>query len=438
MTNLRTLLWFYLVLLIFEGALRKWIVPALDTPLLIVRDPLVIWIYVQAIRNRLSFNNAFFAPNLFLAALTAVLATIFGDGNAFVTIYGLRTDFLQIPLIFLIPQILDRDDVIAMGRFILLVSIPMAALAILQFRSPVDSLVNKGAFATHYATVRPSGTFSFIPGLVAYFSFTASFLFFGFIQARTYKLWLLVVVTFSLLIASACSGSRSCLLAIGIVAVIAILCVVIRGKGGTGIFVAAALIALLIPVLSTFEVFQKGAAQLTERFADTAAQGEDAQGMLAREANSMVGPFSDLEDLPFFGHGLGIGTNAAAGMLLGQRAFIGPEDEWGRLFFECGSVCGLMLCIFRIALTLAIAKSAYDALRRDNLLPILLFAACGLLILNGQWGVPTTLGFAIFGGGLTLAACVEPPEDEEEDDHDENHDHAEGESDHAAAADSIG
>ena len=67
MSRLRTLAWIYVVLLIFEGSLRKWIVPALDTPLLIIRDPLVIWIYYQAWQSRLSFRSAFFVPNLVLA-----------------------------------------------------------------------------------------------------------------------------------------------------------------------------------------------------------------------------------------------------------------------------------------------------------------------------------------------------------------------------------
>jgi hypothetical protein len=121
-------------------------------------------------------------------------------------------------------------------------------------------------------------------------------------------------------------------------------------------------------------------------------------------------------------------------MLLGDREFIGPEDEWGRLIYECGPIFGLLLCIFRLALTVAVAWNAYRAFQRDNILPMLIFSACGLLILNGQWGVPTTLGFAIFGAGLTLAACVEP-EEEDEEDHEGHHDHAEDESDHSQVAD---
>jgi hypothetical protein len=117
-----------------------------------------------------------------------------------------------------------------------------------------------------------------------------------------------------------------------------------------------------------------------------------------------------------------MGTNGAAAMLYGTREFIGPENEWGRLIFECGPVLGFLLCMFRLFLTIAIGVSAFKALRRGNALPALIFAACGLLIFNGQWGVPASLGFAIFGGGLTLAACEEPPDDDEDEEIEVEHD----------------
>jgi len=428
MTVLRNLLWIYLVLLIFEGALRKWILPSLDAPLLVIRDPLVICIYVLAWKHRLSFSNAFFAVNLALAVATAAMSSVFGLGNAMVTLYGLRTDFLQVPLIFLIPQILDREDVIAMGRFLLYVSIPIVALVIFQFRSAPDSFWNKGAMATHYGTVRPSGTFSFIAGLVGFFSLTSAFLFFGYLQARTYKIWLVAPVTFAILIGAACSGSRGCLIAIGVVAVVAILCAVIRGKAGMGIIGAAAVIALAIVLLSSMSIFQEGTGQLEQRFKDAGMNEENPQGLglFGRFMNTMLRPLAGMNTVPFFGNGLGLGTNAAAGLMNSKSELDWPEDEWGRLIFECGPVFGLFLCLFRTALAFAVGRRAFGAFRDGNVLPILIFAACGFLILNGQWGVPTNLGFAIFGAGLTLAACVESPEEEEEEDQDdqEDDDHA--------------
>jgi hypothetical protein len=200
--------------------------------------------------------------------------------------------------------------------------------------------------------------------------------------------------------------------------------------------VAAVLIALAIPVLSSMAVFQEGSEQMALRFAEAAAtNGEDTQGFIARFAGTMLGPLADMGDVPIFGNGLGLGTNAAAGLLRGDREFIGPENEWGRLIWESGPIFGLLLCIFRIALTVAVARRAYEAFRRDNILPVLIFTATGLMLLNGQWGVPTTLGFAIFGAGLTLAACEAPEEEEHEDE--EHHDHAEDESDHSHAAETL-
>ncbi|MBA3651978.1 MAG: hypothetical protein H0W66_10995, partial [Chthoniobacterales bacterium] len=51
--HLRQLIWLYLWLLIFEGAFRKWIVPQLSAPLLLIRDPVALLIYLLALRARL-------------------------------------------------------------------------------------------------------------------------------------------------------------------------------------------------------------------------------------------------------------------------------------------------------------------------------------------------------------------------------------------------
>ncbi len=430
MKNLRLLLWAYFFLLIFEGALRKWIVPALDAPLLIIRDPVVLWIYYEACRHRLFFHNAFFVPTLVLAAITSVISTLAGGGTLLITLYGIHADFLQIPLIFLIPQIFNRDDVLFMGKIILYLSIFMAALCIYQFKSPQDSLINKGAMNTWYGTVRPSGTFSFVSGPVAFFPLAVAFIYEGFLRARTYPIWLLVPASLAIIMASACSGSRSTLVSIGIVTVVTILCVLLRGgKGIGGILIGAAVLAILLQALTLLPVFQDGTKQLFQRFADGSANGEDTQGLVNRYANTMGGPLANMGNSPLLGNGLGLGTNAAAGLLLGERAFLGAEDEWGRLIFECGPIFGLVLILYRVALGLAIAKRAYDALmKNNNMLPALIFSACGLLVVNGQWGVPTSLGFAIFGAGLTLAACEEP---EEEEEFDENHGEGEFDEEHA-------
>jgi hypothetical protein len=55
-------------------------------------------------------------------------------------------------------------------------------------------------------------------------------------------------------------------------------------------------------------------------------------------------------------------------------------------------------------LTLKIGFISIRSLREGNILPIMLYAAGFLALLNGQFGQPTTLGFAAFLCGLCLAA----------------------------------
>jgi hypothetical protein len=412
--TLRRLVWLYLVLLIFEGSLRKWIIPSLDAPLLIVRDPVVLLIYFFAYQHRLSFSNGFFTPNLGLAILAALTALLFGSGNLVITLFGLRADFLQIPLIFLIPQIINREDVIVMGRFLLLLSLPLAALVVLQFRSSPDSWLNRGALESQYGTVRPSSVFSFTTSVGSYFSIVAAFLLYGAIQRHVYKIWLLLPSAFATLLAAACSGSRNCLVSIGLVAAVAILCVIIRGQGRGRIIVVGVLIFAVFELLSSMTIFQEGSGQMVRRFNDAGATEGNTEGFINRFVGTLTGPLEGMGDTPLFGAGLGMGTNAAAGLLYGKREFLGAEVEWGRLIFECGPILGVLLCVFRTLLTFAVARRALEAFYRGNILPPLIFSAVGLLILNGQWGVPNTLGFAIFGAGLTLAACEDPPESEDE------------------------
>ena len=68
--NIRRLIWLYFWLLIFEGVLRKWVLPQLSNPLLIVRDPVVLLIYLLAIRARIFPRNAW----MFSLAVIAFLS----------------------------------------------------------------------------------------------------------------------------------------------------------------------------------------------------------------------------------------------------------------------------------------------------------------------------------------------------------------------------
>ncbi|HEY4284826.1 MAG TPA: hypothetical protein VGM62_17320, partial [Chthoniobacterales bacterium] len=47
---IRYLIWLYFWLLLVEGALRKWLLPDLSNPLLVIRDPVALAIYALSFR----------------------------------------------------------------------------------------------------------------------------------------------------------------------------------------------------------------------------------------------------------------------------------------------------------------------------------------------------------------------------------------------------
>jgi hypothetical protein len=67
--SLVLLIWLYFWLLIWEGALRKWIFPSLSAPLLIVRDPVVILIYAIALAQGVFPLNRFVLATIGLAVV---------------------------------------------------------------------------------------------------------------------------------------------------------------------------------------------------------------------------------------------------------------------------------------------------------------------------------------------------------------------------------
>jgi hypothetical protein len=169
---IRRLIWLYLILWLIEGGLRRWFLPGLATPLLLVRDPVVMLIYVLAAARRVFPLNGFIFAGAALALLTFLNALAIGHGNALVALYGVRCDFLHVPLIFVMGRVLRREDLLRMAKVAIWVAIPYTMLLVAQFNAPQDAWVNRGlagstegaGFTGALGRFRPPGTFSFISG----------------------------------------------------------------------------------------------------------------------------------------------------------------------------------------------------------------------------------------------------------------------------------
>ncbi len=413
------LLWVYLFLLIFEGALRKWIVPQLSNPLLIVRDPVVIAIYLFAFRTGVFPRNLFVTSLGIIAALSWVVSVLVllpylsPKIVLFVTLYGVRSNFLHLPLIFVIANVFNADDVKKMGWWILVGLIPMTLLMALQFRASPESFINRTVglgegeqITAGGGKIRPPGTFSFVSGAICYLSTAAAFLIYGIISRQTYRNWLLVTSGFALIVAVAVSGSRSTVASVGLVVLSLVFILVLRPEA-VNQFGRSLLLAVVVAWgISHLPIFKEGIGILSNRFTEAAEASEStiASGIISRTYAGFIEGFRVFDRLPIFGFGLGIGTNAGAKFVTGSAGFLLAEGEWARVLLESGPILGLAFLCWRTALTLRLLWLSLRALAYAETLPIILFSSSFIALLNGQFGQPTILGFAVFFSGLCLAS----------------------------------
>ena len=403
----RQLIWIYFWLLILEGVLRKWVVPSLSNPLLIVRDPVALAIYFSAAREGGFPRTGFIAAIIGIAGFFLIASMLVIPEHPLVTAYGLRADFLHLPLVFVLARVLTHKDVQRIGYAVLICGLPMAALVYRQFESPGDSWINKGAgegsvqIESAYDRIRPAGTFSYSNGLLAYISLLASFLFYGFFKARTYPNWLLYGCVFSLFLMVTFSGSRSVLSSVSILVIAAMAISITRPNLIGGSVKALFAVAIVYMALGSATVIRQGFDVLNYRYE---GGGGLRAGIIDRYLDTLL-PFNAVQTAPFLGFGLGVGTNAGAGLITGGRGFLLAENEWERIIMESGVLLGLAYICLRVSIMLHAGRAAILQLHDGDTLSIFLFAGFALQMLNGQFAQPSALGFGVFGLGLSLAAA---------------------------------
>ncbi|CAH1001338.1 hypothetical protein LEM8419_02239 [Neolewinella maritima] len=410
----RRLIYLYIFLLFFEGGLRKWILPGLSTPLLIIRDPLMLVIigaYWSAGRRLL---NAYTLPLLVLGVLSFFLSIAFAHGNLYIGLFGLRTLLLHFFLLFIMGNVFTREHVETVGRYIIYLLPVMTLLIGLQFYSPQSAWVNRGiggdmegsGFNGAMGYLRPSGTYSFTTGLTTFYGLAAAYVFY-FLGAleRISKLWLLIGFL-CLLAAIPLSISRSYFFQFLICIFFFVIASLRSGRSVRNLGIGVALTPLLAAILYNFEFIQTGVEVLVTRFELASKSEGGLEGTLGdRFLGGLIGAFTGEKGFPWYGAGLGLGTNVGASLYGRANEFVVAEEEWKRVAGEMGPFLGIPVILLRVILGAHLSLASLRALlTRDNALPFMLLSFSLLQVLQAAWASPTTLGFSILAGGLTIAS----------------------------------
>lgn len=413
-------IWLYIVLLVFEGALRKWFLPSFATPLLLIRDPIVIWLVLVGLQKGW-LDFIYVKAMMIVGTLSFVFSLVFGHHNLAVALFGWRIYFFHFPMVFIIGQLLTRDDLLRICRFFLYISIPMTILIVIQFYSPRTSWVNIGVggegtsgFSGALGYMRPPGTFSFISGYVAFQLVVGCALFYYLIANNTLKkecqipYWLLIVILICYLVSIPTSISRTYFFQALVCAAFVLLAAVFKQNLRLKVILFSGFLLLAIALLSATGMMDTNVSAFTARFEGAnKAEGGIVEGTLGdRYLGGLLEAFS-YGDIPILGYGLGLGTNVGSKLMSGNMYSFGfnGEVEWQRIVGECGLILGFSIIAIRLVFSLNLLRKSYSRLSQQlDLLPWMLSSGMILSLPQGQWGIPTNLGFSILLGGLTLAA----------------------------------
>ncbi|RTY98479.1 hypothetical protein FNW25_06245 [Flavobacterium franklandianum] len=419
---IKTAIWLYFFLWIFEGALRKWILPSLATPLLIVRDPIAVYIIIKALNLNVKFLNPYVVLSAIFTLLGLVVTLTFGHGNLFVGLYGARIMMLHFPLIFIIGSVFSKEDVLKLGRAMLVVNILITLIVYFQFSSPQSAFINIGiggegsaGFSGAMGYFRPSGTFSFTAGLSIFYSAISVFIFYFWLSKSPCSKVLLLVSTITLVIAMPLTISRGAVVSVLIVGLFAIMASVTSFKMMFKIVFVCVVFYFTILILQQYSTLFNLSSEVFMHRVDAANKNTSGGGLkdsiLLRMLNDFMQPIVDLFNQPLFAGNLGMGTNAGAQMLSGKVVFLIGETEFSRVAGEQGIIFGGGLIILRLFLAASIAFQSWNLPKEEKLLPFIICGAACAAIAQGQWAQPSILGYGISMAGLVLASMnnIETP-----------------------------
>ncbi len=364
-----------MVLLIVEGALRKWIFPGAQDIVYFGKDLLLLGAYTGWIAN--SERVRLRAPALPTLTVPIAACALFGllqifnpkSPNLLVGIFGWKAYFFYVPLYFVVPAAFPSDAHIArfLRRYVL-IAIPVCLLAIAQFFAPASSALNTyarqptetGQIATFGSSehIRVTGTFAYITGFTSYLMATLILLL-TVLAATGWRLrgnlWTLAAFGLAL-VGVLMSGSRGPVLILALLLPLYWWLAVIREGGAATtarLVVAGAAVGCLIAYAGS------GA---TEAWLGRAAGNSDVAGRITQP---LLSPIRALDNAGLFGFGIGTAHQTAAAVTPGIRPYSWlngalVEDEPGKIMVELGPIGFLIFYFVRVALAAYAFRQVFE------------------------------------------------------------------------------
>lgn len=404
----------FFALVILDGALRKWVLPGLATPLYVLKDVVLWGGYLSYALHRDPFQlpkplRPTWVPLLLAAYISMVLLQAFNlqQPSLLVSALGLKAHLGYLPLVVLLPALIAQATEEQMMRFLwgytVFLFLPIVALCIYQFFQPPSAWVNQ--YVREMATVatvedhpRITGTFSYIGSLTPYLRFSAFLSLSVLLAGLQWERRSLTILGGILLLGTTLilpmPGSRGpIVLVLGSVTA---LFLVIRLRGYR-LRLAGGALVLAIVVVQVFggSGLLEGWDALLERTVQVG--GEEAE---ARTIDLLLAPITGIEKAGLFGYGVGTNHQAAPALVSGTwDGYLGIDNGALRLITEVGMVGWLVV----MALKTSLLYVAFRTVRQSQTPTELIVGATGFCVLLNQLILPVVFNVvasALYWGGV--------------------------------------
>ena len=350
----------FLALLTYDGAIRKWLLPASEQLTFVIKDFFLFFSIIYLIKYLSSEErrDVFYGislPYFFYCLLN------FLSGNApnlFIGFWGLKTYFLYYGVSIIIYKLCSNinDFNILLEKIYPYLVFPPSILGLLQVALPSDNILNIQIRSDSDALaffgdglVRVSGTFSYLGGMAAFLSTMFGLGFYLILQRRTEKKFL--ISFFLLTLTLPVAGSRSVLAFSGYTFFSMLVLFAIFRIISTIMLVRILFVGLFGVALS-LEFSPDTWMAIFERTRSLNEAGE-SQGRIVTAFTSAFHMFSIGG---YFGFGPGAANSGAVALSLDQIPFswfpvgTGFEEEQGRIVLELGFIGWLLSFLWRLML----------------------------------------------------------------------------------------
>jgi hypothetical protein len=398
-----------LVIVVIEGAVRKWFLPSASELVYFYKDALMIIILVAYRRQHrktpflIKRPVQIFSLALALFVVYAVASVVIPGGpDVMIGLLGVKAYCLYMPLAFMVPRAFaSREKVIGFLKWYSLIVLPVAAVGVMQFMDANPrSVLNRYAvndeassraadIATFYGSsgqgfVRITSTFSYVSGLSIYlpimFALLLSLTSFYSIRHLSRSVRTLYYLALgAVVVTSFMTGSRGSVLAIAVITVVFYWFA--SKKNLFRRLQHIAIIGTLIYAAFTTLFPQAYDAFYTRAFGEEQRVDEG----LSRITGSFDFPTKEASYAGAFGYGIGLTQNAVPAL---RKRFnlrktdnpipMGYEGEPGRVMLELGVIGFLLYTALRLVILLTLCRVCM--LIRDPESRLLAIAILGALI----------------------------------------------------------